>query len=172
MTNKQIFIAKSADVLGKVKIGDRSSIWFQAVLRGDFNQITIGRGSNIQDGSVVHVDLAHPTIIGNDVTVGHNCIIHGCELKNNVLVGMGSTVMNGAVINENTLIGANSLVTEGTIIPANSLVLGSPARVVRPLTPEEIAGIKKNGEVYAENAQNFLSQEFDIDQAGFVVVKD
>ena len=128
MSGKNIFIAKSADVLGKVRIGDYSSIWYQAVLRGDMDSITIGERSNVQDGSVVHVAPGGYCVkIGDGVTIGHNCTIHGCTIENNVLVGMGSTILNGAVIGENTIIGAGSLVTQNKVIPPNSLVMGSPA---------------------------------------------
>ncbi|MBE9390316.1 gamma carbonic anhydrase family protein [Vagococcus salmoninarum] len=170
MSKDGIFIAKSADVVGKVKLKPASNIWFQAVLRGDYNEIIIGERTNIQDGAVVHVDHDHPVLIGADVTVGHNCIIHGCEVGNNVLVGMGATVMNGAVIGENTIIGANSLVTEGKQIPPNSLIMGSPAKFIRHLTPEEIAGITQNAAYYVENSQQFASQAFKQDSAGYVEV--
>ncbi|WP_314065224.1 gamma carbonic anhydrase family protein [uncultured Vagococcus sp.] len=170
MNEHSIFVAKSADIVGKVKLAATSSVWFQAVLRGDYNEIEIGEGSNIQDGAVVHVDIKSPTIVGKHVTIGHNCIIHGCRINDNVLVGMGATVMNNAVIGENTIIGANSLVTENKEIPANSLVMGSPARFVRHLTAEEIAGITQNAEAYVENAKKFQGKKIEMDEAGYIVV--
>lgn len=170
METNTIFIAPSADVVGKVKLAAKSNIWFQAVLRGDYNEIEVGQGSNIQDGAVVHVDQQSPTKIGENVTVGHNCIIHGCTIGNNVLVGMGATVMNNAVIGENTIIGANSLITENKEIPANSLVMGSPAKVIRDLTKEEIAGITQNALHYVENAKKFQGKSVKVDQNGYVEV--
>lgn len=170
MIEKSIFVAKSADVIGKVKLAPMSNVWFQAVLRGDYNEIEIGVGSNIQDGAVVHVDTTSPTVIGKNVTVGHNCIIHGCQIKDNVLVGMGATIMNNAVIGENTIIGANSLVTENKEIPANSLVMGSPAKFIRHLSAEEIAGITQNAETYVENARNFDGQMVNVNVEGYAEV--
>lgn len=167
---KSIFIAKSADVVGKVKLGKDSNVWFQAVLRGDFNSITIGEGSNIQDGSVVHVDVNSPTVVGDHVTVGHNCIIHGCEIKDNVIIGMGATVMNDAVVNENCIVGANSLITEGKVIPANSLVMGSPARVIRELTEEEVAYVKGNAQLYVDNKKNYEGKKVTFNAEGYVEV--
>lgn len=170
MVEDGIFIAQSADVVGKVKLAPRSNIWFQAVLRGDYNQIEIGEGSNIQDGAVVHVDINSPTTVGKNVTVGHNCIIHGCQINDNVLVGMGTTIMNNAIIGENTMIGANSLVTENKEMPANSLVMGSPAKFIRHLTAEEIAGITQNALAYVANAKQFQSKSIEFDQEGNVIV--
>lgn len=171
MLDKSIFVAQSADVVGKVKLAPTSNIWFQAVLRGDYNRIEIGPGSNIQDGAVVHVDLESPTIVGENVTIGHNCIIHGCQIKDNVLVGMGATIMNNAVIGENTIIGANSLVTENKTIPANSLVMGSPATFVRHLSAEEIEGITQNAQAYVENAKQFIGKEVNVIADGYVEVE-
>lgn len=145
---KNVFVAKSADVVGNVKVGDGSSIWYQAVCRGDQNPIVIGKNSNVQDGTVVHCDPDHPTTIGDGVTIGHNCTIHGCEIKDNALIGMGSTVLNGAVIGENSIVGAGSLVTQNKHFGPGKLILGSPAREVRDLSPEEIASIKENAEEY------------------------
>lgn len=137
------FIANSSDVYGDVTLGEGSTIWFQSVLRGDSNTIAIGKMSNVQDGTIVHVDHGAPTNIGDYVTIGHACIIHGCTIHSGALIGMGATVLNHAEIGENSLIGAGSLVTEGTVIPANSLAFGSPARVIRKLTPEEIKKIAR-----------------------------
>lgn len=156
MTN---FIAKSADVYGDVIIGEGSTIWFQSVLRGDNNTISIGEKSNIQDGTIVHVDQDAPTLIGDHVTIGHAAIIHGCMIKSGALVGMGATILNHAIIGENSLIGAGSLVTEGTIIPANSLAFGAPARVIRSLTPAEIEKNHANAEHYYQLGNAYLNEE-------------
>ena len=149
------FIAPSADVYGQVTLAKDSNIWFQAVLRGDSNTITVGAGSNVQDGSIIHVDQEAPTIIGSQVTIGHQCMIHGCEIKDGALIGMGSTILNHAQIGENSLIGAGSLVTEGKIIPPNVLAFGRPAQVIRPLTEAEIAKNKANAAHYVQLAQDY-----------------
>ncbi|MDT2525225.1 gamma carbonic anhydrase family protein [Enterococcus raffinosus] len=153
------FIAQSADVYGDVILDEGSTIWFQSVLRGDSNKISIGRMSNVQDGTIVHVDHDAPTVIEDYVTIGHACIIHGCTIRSGALVGMGATVLNHAEIGENSLIGAGSLVTEGTIIPKNSLAFGSPARVIRQLTSEEIKKNRANAEHYYELGQAYLKNE-------------
>jgi carbonic anhydrase/acetyltransferase-like protein (isoleucine patch superfamily) len=128
------FVAPSASVIGDVVINEGVTIWFNAVLRGDNETITIGTGSNIQDGSVLHVDEGVPLIIGNRVTIGHKVMLHGCEIGDGSLIGMNAVVLNNAVIGKNCLIGANALVTEGMQIPDGSLVLGSPAKVIKPVT--------------------------------------
>ncbi|MBM7712670.1 gamma carbonic anhydrase family protein [Enterococcus xiangfangensis] len=156
------FIADSADVYGDVTIGAGSTIWFQSVLRGDSNRISIGEKSNIQDGTIVHVDHEAPTLIEDRVTVGHACIIHGCTIHSGALIGMGSTILNHAEIGENSLIGAGSLVTEGTVIPSGVLAFGSPARVIRQLTPEEIKKNQENAQHYYELGQAYLNQEFQV----------
>lgn len=153
------FIADSADVYGDVTIGAGSTIWFQSVLRGDSNRISIGEKSNIQDGTIVHVDEGAPTLIEDGVTIGHGCIIHGCTIHSGALIGMGSTILNNAVIGENSLIGAGSLVTERTIIPPNSLAFGSPARVIRQLTPAEIKKNHENAQHYFELGKAYVNQE-------------
>jgi len=156
MLGKTIFIAKSADVVGKVKLGNFISVWFQVVLRGDVDSITIGDRTNIQDGSVVHVAAGYPTIIGEGVSIGHKAIIHGCEIGDNVLVGMGAIILNGAKIGENSIVGAGSLVTQGKVFAPNSLIMGSPAKVVRELKPEEIQSIRDNAEEYLETMKGYL----------------
>ena len=142
----QNFIAPNATVVGDVTIGSEATVWFQAVLRGDANYIRVGERTNIQDGTIIHVDHDAPTIIAEDVTVGHQCMLHGCKIEKGALIGMSSIVLNHAVIGENSLIGAGSLVTQGTIIPPNVLAFGRPAKVIRPLTEEEIA--KKIGRAH------------------------
>lgn len=144
----ETFVAETADVLGNVKIGIGSSMWYGAVARGDMETITIGKHTNIQDNATVHVDTDEPCKIGDYTTVGHNAIIHGCTIGNNCLIGMGAIILNGAVIGDNSIIGAGSLITEQTIIPPNSLVIGSPGKVRRQVTEEEIKAIKENAVRY------------------------
>ncbi len=153
----EVFIANTATVIGDVELGDEVSIWFGAVLRGDSDEIRVGNRSNIQDNAVVHCDPGDPAIIGNECIIGHCAIVHGARLGNRVLVGMNATVLNNADIGNNVIIGANALVTAGTKIPDNSLVLGSPAKVVKTLTPEQIEGIKINADVYVEKGKEYLS---------------
>lgn len=141
-------IAKEAVIVGDVTIGTDSSVFYHCTLRGDVAPITIGDGTNIQDNAVVHVSPNAPAVIGHNVTIGHSCIIHGCEIGNSTLIGMGSTILTGAKIGRNCLIGANSLVTQNTVIPDGMLVLGSPAKVKRPLTEEEIAGLYRSSSDY------------------------
>jgi len=156
MLGKTVFIAKSADVVGKVKLGNFISIWFQTVLRGDVDTITVGDRTNIQDGTVVHVAHGYPTVIGEGVSIGHNAIIHGCEIGNNVLVGMGTIILNGAKIGDNSIIGAGSLVTQGKIFPPNSLILGSPAKVIRELRGAEVKSIRDNAQEYLDIMEGYM----------------
>lgn len=149
---KNVFIAKSATVIGDVTIGTRSSVWYGAVLRGDINRIVVGHHSNIQDNAVLHLADDFPCLLGNWVTVGHGAIVHACKVGDEVLIGMGAVVLDGAVIGRQSLIGAKALVTQGSKIPPGSLVLGAPARVVRKLTPAERAGLKWWAEKYVDNA--------------------
>lgn len=144
----ETFVAETADVLGNVKIGIGSSMWYGAVARGDMETITIGDHTNIQDNATIHVDTDEPCKIGDYTTVGHNAIIHGCTVGNNCLIGMGAIILNGAVIGDNSIIGAGSLITEQTIIPPNSLVIGSPGKVRRQVTEEEIKAINENAVRY------------------------
>jgi len=155
-----VFIAPSADIIGRVEIGRESSIWFGAVLRGDSDKITIGERTNVQDNAVIHVDPGCPAILGNDVIVGHLALVHGARIGNNVLVGMNSTLLNNAEIGEYCLIGANSLITAGTIIPPYSLVLGSPAKVVRKLSDDQIKAIENNAAVYVTHSREYLLEQF------------
>jgi gamma-carbonic anhydrase len=136
------FIDDSAQVIGDVVIGAESSVWMQAVIRGDVNYIRIGDRSNVQDGTIVHVQHdTHPTVIGHDVTIGHGAVVHGCTIADRVLVGMGAIILNGAVIGEDCIVAAGALVTERVVIPPRSMVMGSPGKVRRPLTEAEIAMI-------------------------------
>jgi gamma-carbonic anhydrase len=157
-----VYIAQSAVVLGDVRIGDHSSIWYHATARGDINYIEIGHHTNVQDNAVLHLADEYPCIIGNYVTIGHSAIVHACKLGNEILIGMGATVLDGAVIEDQCLIGANALVTVGTKIPAGSLVMGSPAKVVRPLTPEERAKLKYWAEKYVANAAYCLEHRINL----------
>lgn len=142
-------IAKGAIVYGDVTLGEKSSIWYNAVVRGDQSTIEIGKYSNIQDNCTVHVDSNHPVKIGDYVTIGHGAIIHGCTIGNNCLIGMGAIILNDAVIEDNCIIGAGSLVTQGKVIPEGSMVLGSPGKVIRPIAEEEREHLLENAMHYA-----------------------
>jgi gamma-carbonic anhydrase len=151
------FIEATAVVIGDVVIGPESSVWFQAVVRGDVHHIRIGHRTNIQDLSLLHVTHdTHPLNLGDDITIGHHVVLHGCTIHNRVLVGMGAIVMDGVVIEEDCIIGAGALVTEGQTIPSKSLVLGSPARIKRTLTDEELQWIKDSAQNYVRYAQDYL----------------
>lgn len=153
---KEVFIASNAEVFGQVELGDNASVWFGAVLRGDSDLISIGDRTNIQDGCIVHVDPGVPVSIGKECVLGHAAIVHGCTIGNNSLVGMRATVMNRAVIGKHCIIGAHALVTEGKVIPDYSMVLGSPAKVVRQLTEDEVEAVKRNAAHYANLAKKYL----------------
>jgi carbonic anhydrase/acetyltransferase-like protein (isoleucine patch superfamily) len=147
-----IYIAKSAVVLGDVTLGDGSSAWYNAVLRGDINRIVVGHRSNIQDHAVLHVADNFACVVGNYVTVGHSVMVHACTIGDEVLVGMGAVILDGAVVGKQSLIGAKALVTQGMKIPPGSLVLGAPAKIVRPLTRKERTGLKYWAMKYVGNA--------------------
>jgi len=154
---KQTFIEDTAIVVGDVTIGSASSVWFHTVVRGDVHFIKIGDHTNIQDLSLLHVTHdTYPLVIGDQVTVGHHVVLHGCTIRDRVLVGMGAIVMDGAIIGEDCIIGAGSLVTEGVTIPPKSLVLGLPARVKRPLTPNEVVWIQESADNYVRYAQDYM----------------
>lgn len=146
------FVAESADIIGAVVLGKNSSVWYNAVLRGDTDEIFVGENSNIQDGTIVHCGEDGPTIIGKNVTIGHNAIIHGCTLGDYSLIGMGSIVLDGAEIGEFSMVGAGSLVT-GKKFPSGVLILGSPAKVVRELTDEEKESLKTSAIHYVETSK-------------------
>jgi len=152
------FVASSADVIGRVTLGEESSVWYHAVLRGDINEITIGPRSNIQDNVVVHLADDYGCHVGELVTVGHSAIIHACTIKDEVLVGMGAIILDGAVIGERSIIGAGALVTGGTIIPPGSLVIGSPAKVVRTLSLDERSKVKTWAEKYVAVSRKYLAR--------------
>jgi carbonic anhydrase/acetyltransferase-like protein (isoleucine patch superfamily) len=149
------FVAPGADIIGDVTLEEESSVWYQAVLRGDINRIVIGPRSNVQDGAVVHLADDYPTVVGELVTVGHKAIIHACTIDNEVLVGMGAIILDGAEIGARSIIGAGALVTGGKKIPPGSLVLGSPAKIIRTLSLEEQAGIKAWAEKYVAVSRAF-----------------
>lgn len=145
------FVAENATVIGDVEIGEDSSIWFGSVVRGDVNYIRIGERTNIQDNCVIHVSGGtHPTVLGNEITVGHRVLLHGCTVDDRCLIGMGAILMDGVHVGEECLVGAGSLLTPGTIVPPRSLVIGSPARVKRELTAEEIEFLDRSWRNYTE----------------------
>lgn len=149
------FVAPTAVVIGKVILESEASVWFGAVLRGDTEPIRIGEGSNIQDGAVLHTDPGFPLKLGRGVTVGHQAMLHGCEIGDGALVGIGAVILNGAKIAQECLVGAGALVTEGKSFPPRSLIVGSPARVIRTLTDEQVSGLKLNAAHYVENSKRF-----------------
>ncbi len=149
------WVADSAQVIGKVDLEEDVSVWFGTVIRGDSEHIRIGRGSNIQDASVLHADAGVPLTLGENVSVGHQVMLHGCTIGDGCLIGIGAVVLNHAKIGRNCLVGAGSLVTEGKEFPDGSMILGSPAKVVRQLTPEQIAGLERIATHYVDNARNF-----------------
>jgi carbonic anhydrase/acetyltransferase-like protein (isoleucine patch superfamily) len=149
---KNVYLAKTAMVIGDVVLGAQSSIWYGAVLRGDINAIVVGHHSNVQDNAVLHVADDFPCVLGNWVTVGHGAVVHACSVGDEVLVGMGAVILDGAVIGKQSIIGAKALVTQGTKIPPGSLVLGAPAKVVRKLSKEERAGLKVWAQKYVDNS--------------------
>ncbi len=153
---KSCYISDSVDIIGDVTIGNDVNIWFGTRIRGDVNRIIIGDNSNIQENTVVHVDKNSPTTIGKNVTIGHAAIIHGCTIDDNVLIGMGSIVLNDAHIGKNSMVGAGSLVTQGKVFPEGSLILGNPAKLVRPLTPDEIQAIQKSADLYVQLSKTHL----------------
>lgn len=157
--SSEAFIASSSDVIGNVEIMENASIWFTSVLRGDFDKIFIGKGTNIQDGSILHSDTNEPIRIGENVSVGHKCVIHGCTIDDNCIIGMGSIILNGVQIGRNTIVGAGSLVTQNKVIPEGVLCLGTPAKVIRELTQEEIDNIRLNAIHYIENVKEYRKEE-------------
>jgi carbonic anhydrase/acetyltransferase-like protein (isoleucine patch superfamily) len=154
------FVDDSAQVIGDVRIGEESSVWMNVVIRGDVHRIRIGRRTNIQDGTVVHVMRnTHPTTIGDEVTIGHAAVVHGCTLGDRVLVGMGAILLNGVEVGADAIVAAGSLLPEGTIVPPRTLVMGSPGRVRRPLTDDEIASIKGYAERYVGYRLDYAARD-------------
>jgi carbonic anhydrase/acetyltransferase-like protein (isoleucine patch superfamily) len=152
------FLAPNASIIGSVTLKHGASIWFNAVLRADNDQIEIGENSNIQDGAVLHTDAGIPLKVGDNVTVGHQAMLHGCTIGNNSLIGIGCTVLNHAVIGNNCIVGAHALVTKGKKFPDGVLILGSPAKVARDLDAREMESIKNAADVYIRNRQRYLSE--------------
>lgn len=149
------WVAPGAAVIGRVTLGENASVWFNAVVRGDTDAITIGAGSNIQDGAVLHADPGFPLVIGGECTIGHLAMVHGCTIGDGALIGIGATVLNGAVVGEGSLIGARALVGEGKTIPPHSLVVGIPGRVVRTLDEAEVARLRRTAEGYQRKWRRF-----------------
>jgi carbonic anhydrase/acetyltransferase-like protein (isoleucine patch superfamily) len=152
------WVADNAQVIGDVHMAADSSVWFSSVVRGDTATVHIGEGTNIQDGSVLHADVGIPLTIGKHVTVGHMVQLHGCTVGDESLIGIGAIVLNGAKIGKNCLVGAGSLVTEGKEFPDGSMIMGTPAKVVRSLTPEQMEGLRLSAKHYIDNAQRFKSE--------------
>ena len=147
------WVADSAQVIGRVSLADQASVWYGAVLRGDNEWITVGARSNVQDGSVLHTDMGFPLTLGDDVTIGHQCMLHGCTVGDGSLIGIQAVVLNGARIGRHCLVGAGAIVTEGKEFPDNSLIFGSPARLVRVLSPDQVERLQQSAAFYVENAQ-------------------
>lgn len=160
--SKGVYIAKGAVVVGDVTLGDYSSVWHNAVLRGDINRIIVGHHTNIQDNAVLHVADECPCIVGNWVTIGHSAVVHGCMVGDEVLIGIGAVILDGAVLGEQSLIGAKALVTQETQIPPGSLVLGAPAKVVRELSAKERADLKNWAAKYVDTAAYYLKHEINV----------
>jgi carbonic anhydrase/acetyltransferase-like protein (isoleucine patch superfamily) len=156
--SESAWVADSAQVMGRVDLAAHSSVWFGAVIRGDTESIHIGEGSNIQDGSVLHADIGQPIRVGKHVTVGHKVMLHGCIIGDESLIGIGAIVLNGAKIGKNCIVGAGSLVTEGKEFPDGSMIMGTPAKVVRSLSPEQIQGLRMSAKHYIENAERYRSE--------------
>lgn len=155
--SEQAWVAPTAALIGDVGVADGASVWFGAVARGDGDAIRLGARSNLQDNAVIHADPGFPATIGEDVSIGHGAIVHGCTIGDRVLVGMGATVMNGAVVGSDTLIGAGTLISEGVQIPPRSLVVGVPGKVRRELTDDEVAAVANNARTYVERADDYRS---------------
>jgi carbonic anhydrase/acetyltransferase-like protein (isoleucine patch superfamily) len=154
-----VFVAQGAVVLGDVEIGERSSVWFGCVLRGDVNQIRIGARTNVQDVTTIHVtSRTHPTVVGDDVTIGHRVVLHGCTIKDRCLVGIGSVVMDGAVVGPESVVGAGALIPPGMVVPPRTLVMGSPAKVKRDLTTGEVEALRKSADNYVEYAARYAAE--------------
>lgn len=149
------WVADSAEVIGNVKLGEDASVWFGTVIRGDTETITVGKGTNIQDNSVLHADVGQPLVIGDNVTVGHQVMLHGCTVGDGSLIGIQAVVLNGAKIGRHCLVGAGSLVTEGKEFPDGSMIIGSPAKAVRQLSPEQIEGLKMSAQHYMDNSRRY-----------------
>lgn len=149
------WIAPGANIIGNVEIGENSSVWFGCVLRGDVNEIKIGKNTNVQDLSMIHMDTDSRTILGDNVTIGHKVMLHGCTIEDNCLIGMSATILDNAVIGEGSIVGANSLVTQGKKFPPKSLIMGSPAKVVKELSDEDVEGLIKHAGHYVDYKNDY-----------------
>jgi len=149
------FVAESADVVGSVRLGPESSVWFGAVIRADNDDIILGARSNVQDGATLHTDPGFALTVGTDVTIGHRAMLHGCTVGDGSLIGIGSVILNGASIGRHCLVGASALVTEGKTFPDRSLIVGAPAKVVRSLSDDEVAQLEKSAAIYVRNAARY-----------------
>ena len=147
-----VFVADGARIVNDVEIGAESGVWYNAVIRGDEGRIKIGERTNVQDNATLHSGDGHVCTVGNGVTIGHNAIVHGCTVGDNVIIGMGAIILNGATVEDDCIIGAGSLVTQGKVIPKGHMAFGNPAKVIRPLTDEETAFIRKNAQIYVDLA--------------------
>ena len=155
--HESVFVAESASIIGQVEVSENASLWYNCVLRGDIDYIRIGRNSNIQDGVIVHVDRGQPCIVGDNVTVGHNAILHGCKVCNNCLIGMGAIILNNAVVEEGAQVGAGSVVPPGRVVTAGTLYLGIPAKKVRNLTDDDRKHMNENIQIYLQLAKGYFS---------------
>ena len=153
------FIAPNAILVGEIRVGAESSVWYGAVLRGDMEPILVGRRSNVQDGTIVHVDVGMPVTIGDRVSIGHRAVIHGCTIEDGCLVGMGAVVLSGSRVGAGALVAAGALVREGTMVPPGVLIAGVPGRILRELTPEERARVAANSDSYVEYTKRYLAGE-------------
>jgi len=151
------WVADSAQVIGNVELAEGASVWFGAILRGDNEAMRIGRNSNVQDGSMLHSDPGFPLTLGDNVTIGHQVMLHGCSVGDGTLIGIKAVVLNGAKIGKNCLVGAGALITEGKEFPDGSMIFGSPAKVVRELSPEQIAGLARAAQHYVDNARRYAA---------------
>ncbi|MBO5690923.1 MAG: gamma carbonic anhydrase family protein [Spirochaetaceae bacterium] len=156
--HENVFVAWNAEVTGQVSIAEDASVWFSASIRGDMNSISIGKGSNVQDNCVIHTDSNRPTIVGDNVTIGHGAILHSCTIGNNTTVGMGAIVLDGAKVGANSMVAAGSVVPPGKEFPDNSMIMGSPAKVAREMKPEEIEGFSQNCRSYVAMGQLYRAE--------------
>ena len=154
----EVFIAEGAQVIGQVELGAQANVWFNAVLRADIERIVVGARTNVQDNSTIHVDYTHPAILGEDVTVGHGVTIHGCKVERQSLIGMNAVLLTGCTVGWGSIVGANALVTEGKVIPPRSLVLGSPGKVVRQITDDELQDLLESARHYVQEAAVYLAE--------------
>lgn len=156
--HQSCYVSETAQIIGKVTLKENANVWFGTVLRGDADYIEVGANTNIQDNCVVHINKDMPTVIGDNCTIGHGAIIHACTVGNNVLIGMGAIILDQAIIEDNVIIGAGALVPPGKKIPKNSLVVGSPCKIVRELTEEEISSLKKSAIHYVERSKEYKNK--------------